>query len=50
MKENLAPGLIGLGATLLSILTVGRIFGQDKMVIPAMVLILAVLTLGRKKL
>lgn len=49
-KENRVPGFIGLGATLLSILTVGRFFGQDNMVIPAMALILLILTLGRKKL
>ncbi len=49
-KENRAPGFLGLGAALVSILTVGRAFGQDKMVLPAMALILVVLTLGRKKL
>lgn len=49
-KENRIPGFIGLGATLLSIVTVGQAFGTDQIVIPAMVLILAVLTLGRKKL
>ena len=49
-KENRVSGFIGLGATLLSILTVGWAFGQDNMVIPAMALILLILTLGRKKL
>ncbi len=49
-KENRISGLIGLGATLLSIVTVGQIFGTDNIVIPAMVLILAILLLGRKKL
>lgn len=49
-KENRISGLIGLGATLLSIVTVGQIFGTDNIVIPAMVLILAILLLGRKRL
>ena len=46
--ENRAPGFVGLGATVVSILTVGRTFGQDQIVIPAMVLLLAILLLGRK--
>lgn len=49
-KENRISGFIGLGATLLSIVTVGRFFGTDNIVIPAMVLILAILLLGRKRL
>ena len=49
-KENLRSGLFGLGATLLSIVTVGQIFGTDNIVIPAMILILAILLLGRKRL
>lgn len=49
-KENRIPGFIGLGATLLSVVTIGQRFGQDKMVIPAMLLILLILGLGRKKL
>lgn len=49
-KENRISGFLGLGATLLSIVTVGRVFGTDNIVIPAMVLILAILLLGRKKL
>ena len=49
-KENRASGFIGLGAALVSLLTVGRLFGQDNMVLPAMALILILLTLGREKL
>ena len=46
--ENRAPGFVGLGATVVSILTVGRTFGQDQIVIPAMALLLVILLLGRK--
>ena len=49
-KENRISGFIGLGATLLSIVTVGQAFGTDNIVIPAMVLILVILLLGRKRL
>ena len=48
--ENRAPGFLGMGATLLCVLTVGQLFGQDNIVIPSMLLILAILTLGRKSL
>ena len=48
--ENRAPGFVGLGATVLSIVTVGQIWGTDNIVLPAMGLILLILLLGRNKL
>jgi len=45
-KENQPAGLIGIGCTALSLLVIG----PDRLVIPAMVLILAVLLGGRKRL
>lgn len=45
-KENRSAGLIGLGCTAVSLL----VFGADRLVIPAMVLILGVLLGGRKRL
>lgn len=45
-SENRPAGLIGLGCTALSL----ALFGADGLVIPAMLLILAVLMGGRKKL
>lgn len=45
-KENRPAGAIGLGCAAASLL----VFGADNMVIPAMVLIMAVLLGGRKKL
>lgn len=45
-KENRPAGLIGLGCTALSL----ALFGADNMVIPAMVLILAVLLGGKRRL
>ncbi len=45
-RENRPAGLIGLGCTALSL----AVFGADSLVIPAMILILAVLLGGRKKL
>ena len=45
-KENRPAGLIGIGCTVLSLLVIG----PDRLVIPAMVLILAVLLGGRKRL
>ena len=48
--ENRIPGFLGLGATVLSIVTVGRFWGTGNIVLPAMALILVILLLGRKKL
>jgi len=45
-KSNWVPGVIGLMGTFISL----QIFGADNLVIPAMLIILAVLILGRKKL
>ena len=45
-RENRPAGLIGIGCTVVSLL----VFGADQLVIPAMVLILAVLLGGRKRL
>ena len=45
-RRNHSPALIGLGASAVSLL----IFGADNFVIPAMILIVACLTLFRKKL
>ena len=45
-KENRPAGIIGLVCTALSL----AVFGPDNLVIPAMVLLLAVLLGGRKKL
>lgn len=45
-KENRPAGIIGLACTALSL----AVFGPDNLVIPAMVLLLAVLLGGRKKL
>ena len=45
-KENRPAGLIGIGCTAVSLL----VFGADNLVIPAMVLILAVLLGGRRRL
>ena len=43
-KENRLPGLIGLGCTLVCL----AVFGADNLVIPAMILVTAVLLGGRK--
>ena len=45
-RENRGAGLIGLGCTAVSLLA----FGAENLVIPAMILIMAVLLGGRKKL
>lgn len=45
-KENRTSGMIGIVGTAVSL----WLFGADNLVIPAMVIILAVLTVGRKKL
>ena len=45
-KANRPAGLIGIGCTVVSLL----VFGADNLVIPAMVLIMAVLLGGRKRL
>ena len=45
-KENRAPGAAGLVCAVAGL----AVFGADNMVIPAMVLTLAVLLLGRRKL
>lgn len=45
-SENRPAGIIGLGCTVVSLL----LFGADNLVIPAMVMILAVLLGGRRKL
>lgn len=45
-KENRMSGIIGIVCTVVAL----AIVGADQFVIPAMVLILAVLTIGRKKL
>ena len=45
-RENRAPGAIGLVCSVVGL----AVFGADNMVIPAMVLTLAVLLLGRRKL
>lgn len=45
-RENRPAGLIGMGAAVIALI----VFGPDRLVIPAMVLILAVLLGGRKKL
>lgn len=45
-KENCAPGAAGLVCAVAGL----AVFGADNMVIPAMVLTLAVLLLGRRKL
>lgn len=45
-RENRPAAAIGIGATVVSLL----LFGADKLVIPAMVLILVVLLAGRRKL
>ncbi len=45
-RENRPAAMIGVGCTIVSLV----IFGADNVVIPAMVLILAVLMAGRKKL
>ena len=45
-KENRPAGLIGIGCTVVSL----AVFGADNLVIPAMVLIMAVLLGGRKRL
>lgn len=44
-KKHHLPGIIGVGATLLALF----IFGSDQLVIPAMLMILAILLIGRKK-
>ncbi len=48
--EGRIPGFLGLGATLLSAVVVGQIWGTDNVVIPAMALILIILLAGRKTL
>ena len=45
-RENRAAGLIGVGCTVLAL----TVFGADHLVIPAMILVLAVLLGGRKRL
>lgn len=45
-RENRAPGAVGLVCSLVGL----ALFGADSMVIPAMVLTMAVLLLGRRKL
>ncbi len=45
-KENRLPGILGLLATGLCL----AVFGADNLVIPAMVLILVILLIGRKKI
>lgn len=45
-KENRMAGIIGIIATVMSLL----LFGRDNLVIPAMIIILVLLLLGRKKL
>lgn len=45
-KQSHAPELIGVGCAALSL----AIFGADRFIVPAMILILAVLALGKKKL
>lgn len=45
-KKNRVPALIGIGASLVSIV----IFGTEKFIIPAMIILLLVLTVGRRKL
>lgn len=45
-RENRAAGLIGIGATAACLLA----FGPDNLVIPAMLAIVAILLMGRKKL
>lgn len=45
-RENRAPGVAGLVCSLVGL----ALFGPDSMVIPAMVLTMAVLLLGRRKL
>ncbi|WP_418481916.1 hypothetical protein [Dysosmobacter sp.] len=45
-KENRAAGIIGLVCTAASL----AVFGPDNFLIPAMILLLAVLLGGRKKL
>ncbi len=46
LKANRLPGIIGLVSTVISLL----IFGQNKLIIPAMFIILYVLMIGRKKI
>lgn len=45
-QENRPAGIIGIGCTVISLV----VFGADNLVIPAMVMLLAVLLGGRKKL
>lgn len=45
-KKNRIPSLIGMGCSVVSII----LFGTENFIIPAMILVLAVLTIGRKKL
>ena len=45
-RKNHIPALVGLGSTLLSLL----VFGQDSFMIPAMILILFLLTVFRKRM
>lgn len=45
-RENRAAGLIGVGCTVLAL----TVFGADHLVIPAMILVLAVMLGGRKRL
>ncbi|MEG1930061.1 MAG: AzlC family ABC transporter permease [Anaerovorax sp.] len=45
-KENRLSGIIGIGCTIIAL----SIFGSDNLVIPAMILILLVLSIGRKPL
>ena len=44
--ENRRSGVIGMACTVAAL----AVFGADKLVIPAMILVLVVLLLGRKKL
>ncbi|MFA9463279.1 MAG: AzlC family ABC transporter permease [Velocimicrobium sp.] len=45
-SQNRISGLIGIGSTILALL----LFGQDNLVIPAMIIILVILMIGRNKL
>ena len=45
-KRNRIPGVIGLGVTALALI----IFGKDNFIIPAMIMIMASLIIGRKKI
>ena len=45
-KKNRVPALIGIVASIVSI----GLFGTEKFIIPAMIILLVVLTVGRNKL